>query len=114
MAFKLVVADVVEFPVRLTVTDGATPRQFSFTIQGKRTKTDQLDALVRNDTMSVPEFLRERLTGWRGQTLVVDDAGQPAAFGPEALDIMLSLPGAANAVLATYFEACSARGREKN
>lgn len=115
MAFRLVVADVVELPVKFTVNDGGKTNSFAFHLLAKRLAQDELRSLTLDDeSRSVAEFLQERVIGWRGQRLVVDDAGQPAEFSQEAFACMLGLVGLAGVCFAAYIEACGARGKEKN
>jgi hypothetical protein len=115
MAFRLVVADVVDFPVKFTVNDGGASKPFAINLQAKRLPQDAFRRLAEGGSdATVGEFLAEHVTGWRGQKLVVDDAGQPADFSPEAFACLLSLVGVAGLAFAAYLEACGAQGKAKN
>lgn len=115
MAFRLAVANIVDVPVRLTVTDAGRARTFSFNLLAHRLAQDELRSMTGgDDDRTVAEFLQERVTGWRGQDLVVDDDGVPAAFSAEAFGCMLGLVGVAGVCFTAYLEACGARGKAKN
>ena len=116
MAFKLVIADVVQVPVKATINDGGRPVTFSFTVTAPRLPLDEFRALAdgANAAESLDDFLMRKLTGWSGQKLVIDESGQPAAFSPEALRCMLDLVGMAGIIFGAYLEACGAKGKEKN
>jgi hypothetical protein len=66
----------------------------------------------------VDDFLKEQLTGWRGQTLVLDESDQPAAYSLEALAQVQSVPGASNTIYQAYLAAVlvtdGAQGVRKN
>jgi hypothetical protein len=115
MAYKLVIADIVEVPVKFTTNDGGKTASFSFHLQAKRLPQAEFKTLVEEtDGRTVAEFLAEQIVGWRAQRLVIDEHGEPAAYGPEALECMFSLVGLPGIVLASYIEACGAKGKEKN
>lgn len=110
MGFKLVIADVVDVPVRCTFGN----KDFSFTLHARRDAQPLLDAALREDG-ATSDFMRERVTGWRGQTLVIDDAtGAPAEFSAEAFDVMLSVAGMPRTLFLAYLEANSAKAKAKN
>lgn len=115
MSFRLVVADTVDVPLNFSVNDAGKTVNFAFSLQATRVDQDTLRALVESDSAgTVADFLREHVTGWRGQRLVVDDEGKPAEFSPEAFGCMLGLVGAAGLMLSAYLEACGAKGKAKN
>lgn len=122
--FKLAIANVIQFPVSLTVLDGSTSKSFSFTLTAVRPTEPQLRAAFENEgTKKVAEFHADRcrqwLTGWQDQSLVMDSTtGNPAAFSAEALDCVMSLPGASTVLFNALMEAASAslgmQARAKN
>lgn len=114
MAFKLVISDTVEIPVKFTVNDGPRATQFAFTLVGGRLPIETFTALPDTPDISLAEFLKEHITGWKGQRLVVDDNGTPAEFSLEAFDVMFSLVGMGPLAFQAYFEACGTRGKVKN
>lgn len=120
MAFKLVVGDVIEFSVKFTLNDGGKRAvQHAFTLFAKRMSQAALRDLLRDDARLVSEVLHAQVTGWRDQRLVVDDAtGQPAEFGPEALECLLGLAGMGSIAYTAYLNALvladTAQGKEKN
>lgn len=115
MAYKLVVADVVEVPVKFSVNDGGRQATFSFSLTADRLSQDDFRRMAADDgDTTVAEFLAGHISGWRGQRLVIDDDGEPAAFSAEALACMLGLVGLAAIVLGAYIEACGAQGKAKN
>lgn len=117
--FRLLIAAVVEFPVNLKIRDAGITRDFRFHLIGKRLTAEEaqeqlagkpeaaadeavdLDAATADKGLTVREFLRTNIVGWRGQKLVTaDDEGTPADFSLEAFDAMLTIVGAA----AVFFE----------
>jgi len=115
MAYRLVVSDTVEVPIKFTANDGGKNASFFFHLLAKRLSQDEFKSIIdAADGRSVSEFLVEQITGWRGQRLVVDDSGQPAAYSPEAMEAMLGLVGLPGIVFSAYIEACGAKGKEKN
>ncbi len=115
MGFSLVIADVVEFPSKFTVNDGGKLREFKVTLLGDRVPQDTLAAEMKEADLSLGDFLARHLTGWRGQSLVIDDAtGQPAEFSAGALAAMLSVTGVAGVVFTDYLQANAAKGKAGN
>lgn len=120
MSFKLNVSNTVEFPVRIVLNDAGKTRVFAFTLMGKRIPQDQLLEELRREDQRIGAFLQTRLTGWRGQTLVVVDDGRdpddytPADFSPEALAAMLGITGTSELIFEAYLSANGVQGKEKN
>jgi len=115
MAYRLVVADVVQVPVKFSVADGGRQAVFAFAFTAPRLPLEEFRALTEAESAeTVDEFLMRKVTGWSGQRLVVDEAGEPVAFSAEALRCMLGLVGVAGVMFAAYLQACSAKGKEKN
>jgi hypothetical protein len=115
MNYKLVISDTVEVPVKFTVNDAGKTSGFQFHLIAQRLPQEAFKALAEGDAdRTVGQFLADHVTGWRGQRLVVDDAGNPADFSPEAFACMLDLVGVAGLAFTAYIEACGARGKEKN
>jgi len=112
MAFTVVVDNVVEFPVKFTLKSGKVVKPFSVTITAKRLAQSEIKAEVQDSERDIADFLRDVVTDWADQRLVLDDAGQPAAFSPEALDAMLNVAGVASVMFKAYFKECGAK--EKN
>lgn len=113
MVFRLVVADIVDVPLTITLNDAGRSASFAFHLQARRLSQDRLRELVESDVNTV-DFLLDHVTGWRGQRLVVDDDDTPAEFSREALACMLDLVGVAQLMLSAYLEACGAKGKAKN
>lgn len=123
MAFKLAIGPEVEVPVRLNVRNGGTSTDFKFHVTGKRLSAeearDKLSGEGDNADLTIADFLKQNLIGWRDQRLVLDeDSGAPAPFGPEALAAMLGVAGAAGVIYTAYLHGLAAsdgaEGRRKN
>lgn len=112
--FRLAVGNIVEILVKFSVNDGGKMRAFGFTLLGKRLPADELQRVAQDDTTTVAEFLTASLTGWRDQTLVLDESGAPAPYSVDALAAMLQLPGVAGLVFTAYLEACGTKGKRGN
>jgi hypothetical protein len=120
MGFRLVVSDVIEFPIKVSVNDGPKAVPFSFTLVGRRMGVDEYRTAVGDGaTATVREFLVANVTGWKGQRLVIDDdTSQPADFSPEAFSALLGVVGLEGACFGAYLKALAAsdttEGRQKN
>lgn len=108
------VEDIVEVPVKFTLKAGKVNKPFAFTLICKRKEQDDITAAFKEVEFNFKNFLEstEVITDWVGQKLVLDQAGNPAEFCPEALSFMLNTPGVAQAVYVAYSKECAAK--EKN
>lgn len=122
MAFKLAIGNIIDFPVHLKVRDGGTVKDFKFSLLAKRIDAAQAKELMTAGTalgdQSIDDFLKEHVTNWRGQALVLDEADNPAAYSLEALAQVQSIPGASNTMYQAYLVAVlasdGAQGARKN
>lgn len=121
MAHKLLISNTVEVPVRFTLNDAGKSRVFAFSLYARRKTAEELADDFKTGAGSfaertVTEYLSDAVTGWKGQTLVVEDDGsdRPADFSLEGLALILGIPGVANQVLQGYLEANGVKGKEKN
>lgn len=122
MALKLRIGDQVEVPVHLKIKNGSSVDEFKFTLIGKRISADQAKEIFTEGTeqngKTIPEFLAGHITGWRGQTLVLDESDSPVAFSPDALAMMLTVTGVAPVLYTSYLNELiatdGAAGRRKN
>ena len=121
--FKLVISNTVKFQVKLSVNDAGVKKEFSLWLEGKRIGVEALKTnLEENGDLRVLDFqikaCRDNLTGWSDQRLVVGEDDQPVDFSPAALDVLLSIAGAASVIHGAYMEALAASdgkaGRAKN
>lgn len=113
-AYKLAVAPIAEFPVKLAFTDGGSQRTAEFRLQAKRMSEPELRAVRRDTDKTTADILVDQVVGWQDQTLVLDETGKPAAYSPEALLCLLSLPGAANVCFDNYIRAIGVEGKRGN
>jgi|CXWL01.1.fsa_nt_gi hypothetical protein len=102
MNYKLVIDDVIEFPVKFTANDAGKTVAFNFRLQARRIQSEEMRAILQDEDRVVKDFLHDKLVGWVGQRLVAGDDGQPADFSPEALDCMLSLFGMEGIIFSAY------------
>lgn len=122
MKYRLKIADVIEFPVALKVRNGATVEDHKFHLSAQRITSDDAAELFKTGgergEQTLGDFLAEKLTGWRGQKLVVDEDDKPAEFAPESLAALLGLPGVAAVIYGEYLKeiaaSTGAEGRRKN
>lgn len=113
MSFKFAVAPVVRVPVKFQAADGQKTVPFSFVLICKRLQQTEVSDRVNTDAQTVREFMADVVTGWEGQTLVLEEAtGQPAAFSAEALVAMFEFPGVAFTAYQSYLKHFGAK--EKN
>ena len=107
--FKLAIAPIVDCAVKVKVQDGSDAKTHAFTLIGKRITQQELRDVHADETTSVRDYLRQQITGWRGQRLVVDESsGEPVPFSAEAFDCLLTLPGMELAAYRAYLAACVA------
>lgn len=122
MKFRLKISDQIEFPVSIKVRDGGSLEEHKFHISAQRISADEAVDLFtpgsEQGEQTLNDFLLKKLTGWRGQKLVIGEDDKPAPFDPESLAALLSLPGVAAVIYADYLREISAssgaEGRRKN
>ena len=123
MPYKLAVAPKVEFPIKFELEDAGKVRKFSARLVGDRVEEDVIQAHIeaqqgqstREIEVATSAFLQQRITGWRDQTLVLDeDTDAPAAFSADAFGAMLAVAGMTGLVFAAYAEANRAKGKRGN
>lgn len=123
MSYKLAISDIVKFQVKLTVNDAGVKKDFSLWLEANRIDLETMETnLEERGDLKVVDFqrktLRENLTNWSDQRLVLDQNNHPADFSPEARDLMLNLAGAVPVIHAAYMDAIAASagpvGRLKN
>ncbi|MCB4365402.1 hypothetical protein KIH07_16790 [Hydrogenophaga taeniospiralis] len=122
MAFKLAIGDIIDFPVHLKLRDGGSFKDFKFSLLAKRIDSAQANELMTSGTtlgdLTIDEFLREKVTGWRGQALVLTEDNQPAPYSVEAFSSLQELPGASLTMYQAYLNAVvasnGAKGVQKN
>ncbi len=120
MNFKFSIGNHIEVPVHLKLRDGQTVREFKFHVTGKRLSAQEArEKLDADSEATVGEFLSENLIGWRGQTLVIDEAtGAPVDFSAEALAALLNVAGVAGVIYLSYLKELAAsdgtEARRKN
>lgn len=105
MAYKLTIANVIELAVKFTVNDAGKTVPHAFTLSAHRMTQDELRATLKDGELPTRDLLHQRVIGWRGQRLVVDDGNAPADFNPESFDCLLSLVGMESIVLSAYLKA---------
>lgn len=119
MGFKLTIGEFLHVPISGTMKGDGRDVKFQFSLMARRIGLDAYrEALGEGSTVTVREFLTANVTGWSGQRLVVDDDGEPAAFGPEAFELLLGVVGMEQTLLAAYLRALqisdTSAGRAKN
>lgn len=124
MAYKLAVGDFIEFPLTLEFNDNGVTRKFAFRLVCKRMPesvlsrhTDQMlsaASTIDGRVEATNALLQAYVTDWRGQTLVLDDQGEPADFSAEAFAVMLGQNGAAVEISRALTEANRAKGKPGN
>ncbi|KQT10964.1 hypothetical protein [Ramlibacter sp. Leaf400] len=100
--FKLAIADTIGVLVKGAYMDeNAAEKEFSFTLFCVRLANEELRQLSEKYPTAF-EFLRAHARGWKDQTLVVDEANQPAPFSPDALEVLLNMGGMASLCYSAY------------
>lgn len=120
--FALAIEDTIDFPVTLDIQSGRVKKNFFFHLTARRLDVEQYQALfgpkAENPHMPVADFLRDHISNWRGQQLVIDEAGKPVDFSTDAFNQMLTVVGAEMLIFVAYQKAIFANdgdaGRRKN
>lgn len=112
--YKLAIEDTVEVPVKFTLKTGKVNKTFTATLTAQRLEQEDIAERMQDAEFKYKEFLlgADIITGWSGQRLLLDESGEPAPFGPEALGQFLSVQGVAKVCFEAYQRECGAK--EKN
>lgn len=112
MAVKLAIADTIGVKVEgNTVDESGGDKPFKFVLVCNRLSQEKLrDEIANKDATSIDFFKRHAL-GWRDQRLVTDDAGNPAPFSLEALELLFSISGMAGVCWSAYLAQVVATGK---
>jgi len=109
--FRLGIAAVVCAAVSLQISNAKGEIDtHEFTVTGTRYGNEERDRLF--STLTPEAFLKQALTGWEGQTLVLNDDGTPAEFSTEALEALFDIQGVGMVVFNAFVKASAAT--EKN
>jgi hypothetical protein len=109
--YTLAISDTVVVPVKGTLSDaGGKPFPFKFSLVCNRLGAEELKAaLTGSDEVLLKEFVTERAVGWKNQTLVLEEDGQPAEFCADALAALLDISGMALLCFNAYVEESGAK-----
>jgi hypothetical protein len=108
--YTLSIQDTVEVPVKFTLKEGKVNKSFAFTLIATRQPQSVVDRWVSDNQHAVKDILSEIVTGWNGQTLVMED-DKPAEFSAEAFSAMLDAPGVAGRCYVAYLTECGAKAK---
>lgn len=116
MPYKLAIANIVNVPMKFSMKDGGTIRQFAFSLQCRRILAAEWFEGVRDENgrvvdTKVKSLMMDLTTGWKDQTLVNDEDGQPAEFCQEALDVMFDTPGLLDLAVTKYLAEGQAKAK---
>lgn len=109
--FRLAIEDTVEVPVKFTLKSKGINKAFSFTFDAKRLAQDEISTRLEDKEKKVKDFMGDLVTGWAGQRLVLNEAGEPADFSEDALEVMLNAPGVASILFNAYLKDCGATAK---
>lgn len=116
MAYKLSVSDTVRVPVTFDLANGNKVTKFKYVLLAQRLGEEEFQARIKNgDGIATNEKIKvvmmEIMTGWEGQTLVLDEQDQPADFNAEALEVMFQTPKVLDIVTSSYLKEVGARAK---
>jgi len=116
MQYKLSVAAFLLVPMAFSLTDGDKVTAFEFELQAKRVGEDEFQASIKGEhgvptNDKIKALMLDIITGWKGQTLVLDEDGQPATFCREALEVMFETPGVVDIATRNYLKEVAARAK---
>lgn len=109
MARKLAIQNSVKVPVKFTLNNSGKVAAFSYSVVCDRIDQDEIKARLNNQDEMISDFLAQIITGWEGQTLVVEEDGTPADFDAESLSLMLTTAGVSLAIFQSYMKECGAK-----
>mgnify|MGYP003407902525 CR=1 FL=1 len=113
MAFTLDQTDSYSWPVELEVAgDGGKFERHSFDIRFRRLTQSRIDALAeagRTGDQTDRDTCKELITGWNG----IDQGGDSLPFSQGALDRLLDIAGAPQAIILAWAESLQG-ARRKN
>lgn len=114
--YKLAIASYLLVPMIFTLADGEAETKFNFKLQAKRLDQDEWRARFEDvdgapTTNKLKEVMFDITTGWRDQTLVLDESGAPATFCAEALEAMFGIPGLFDIYVQAYLKEAQARAK---
>ena len=111
--FRLAIGNRVAVPVRckLAGAERGTHVNVNFTLDMDRISQAEITA-ADSSKEPVTDFLVSRTHGWSGQTLVRDEADNPAPYSEEAFRALLDVPGMAVWIFRAYMGELGAQ--EKN
>ena len=110
--YKLIIQNTALVKVKFTLKDKGADRLFAFTLDAVRLDQDEISSRLEEKDKKIKDFLADLITGWDGQRLVLNQDDTPAAFSPEALEVLLNVRGVAAVVFNAYLKDCGAK--EKN
>jgi hypothetical protein len=113
--YKLAIAAFLLVPIAFTLADGDKETTFAFKLQAKRLSEQEwrdrfkdVEGTPTSDQLKSAMF--EITTGWRDQTLVLDDTGAPATFSTDALEALFgAAPGVFDMYLSAYLKEVQAK-----
>ena len=109
MAAVLRIGNFIQIPVRLEINDAGKDAVFSFHLTAKRLSVDQwrehFTDQGEHSEQTVKEFLLNHVTGWKGQTLVIDEeTDHPSDYTSDNFALMLGVLGVQSVVFAGYLK----------
>jgi hypothetical protein len=108
--YTLSIQDTVEVPVKFTLKEGKVNKTFAFSLIATRQPQNVIEQWVKDDQRAVKDILAEIVTGWSGQTLVME-GDKPAEFSADAFAAMLDAPGVAGRCYLAYLTECGAKAK---
>lgn len=123
MAAILRIGNFVQIPVRLEINDAGKTAVFSFRLTAKRLSVDQwrdnFTTEGEHGEQTIKDFLLDHITGWNGQTLVIDEeTDHPCDFSRDNFALMLGVLGVQSVVFSGYMKevlkASAPEGKAKN
>ncbi len=102
--FKLAIKNTAQVKVKFNMKDKGVDRLFAFTLDCTRLEQEAIAERLANKESTVMEFMRDLVTDWSGQLLVLLADDTPAPWSPEALGVLLNVPGVANVIFTAYLK----------
>jgi hypothetical protein len=112
MAYKLAIADVIGVKVKGKYTDEAgVDKPLEFVLFCDRCNAEEMKAAVSDKDETAFDFFDKHASGWKGQKLVLEEDGTPAAFSADALKALMSISGMAALCWHSYVQQVQATAK---
>ena len=111
--YKTIVSNTAVIPVKGSLADAdGKPIPFKFSLVCKRMGAEEIKEKLAGGETLMQDVLQNVTTGWKNQTLVLEQDGAPADFNADSFAALLDISGMAVVCFNAYMKGQAAT--EKN